>query len=145
MSARVHRNCGGRSRTGFQDSGVDVLDLGRISTDMLYFAVVHYQTDGGIVISASHNPAAYNGMKLVGQHAAPISEDTGLFAVRDAVGRGTSFEKQNGRCRGNLRSVRFLDAYLSHLRSFVDLLGLPESGLLSTPIVDLRGRLLGVY
>ena len=66
--------------SGFQDSGVDVLDLGRISTDMLYFAVGHYQTDGGIVISASHNPAAYNGMKLVGQHAAPISADTGLFA-----------------------------------------------------------------
>ena len=107
--------------SGFQDSGVDVLDLGRISTDMLYFAVGHYQTDGGIVISASHNPAAYNGMKLVRQRAAPISADTGLFGVRDAVRRGTSFEKQNGRCRGNLRSVRFLDAYLSHLRSFVDL------------------------
>ena len=54
---------------GFQDSGVNVLDLGRISTDMLYFAVVHYQTDGGIVISASHNPAAYNGMKLVRRSA----------------------------------------------------------------------------
>ena len=107
--------------SGFQDSGVDVLDLGQISTDMLYFAVVHYQTDGGIVISASHNPAAYNGMKLVGQHAAPISADTGLFAVRDAVGRATAFKKQNGHCRGNLRSMRFLDAYLSHLRSFVDL------------------------
>ena len=106
---------------GFQDSGVNVLDLGRISTDMLYFAVAHYQTDGGIVISASHNPAAYNGMKLVGQHAAPISADTGLFAVRDAVGRGASFEKQNGNHRGNLRSIRFLNAYLSHLRSFVDL------------------------
>ena len=107
--------------SGFQDSGVDVLNLGRISTDMLYFAVVHYQTNGGIVITASHNPAAYNGMKLVGQHAAPISADTGLFAVRDAVGRGASFEKQNGNRRGNLRSMRFLNAYLSHLRSFVDL------------------------
>lgn len=106
---------------GFQDSGVDVLDLGRISTDMLYFAVGHYQTDGGIVITASHNPAAYNGMKLVGQHAVPISEDTGLFAVRDVVGRGASFEKQNGHCQVSLRSMRFLDAYLSHLRSFVDL------------------------
>ena len=106
---------------GFQDSGVDVLDLGRISTDMLYFAVVRYQTDGGIVITASHNPAAYNGMKLVGQHAVPISEDTGLFGVRDVVGRGASFEKQDGHCQGSLRSMRFLDAYLSHLRSFVDL------------------------
>ena len=105
---------------GFQDSGVEVLDIGRISTDMLYFAVVHHGTDGGIVITASHNPTASNGMKLVRQHAAPISSDTGLLAVRDAIGRGTSFEKRNRHCRGNLRSMRFLDAYLSHLRAFVD-------------------------
>lgn len=50
---------------GLQDAGVDVLNLGQISTDMLYFAVARYQTDGGITISASHNPAPYNGMKLV--------------------------------------------------------------------------------
>ena len=45
---------------GLIDAGVEVLNLGQISTDMLYFAVVHYQTDGGIVISASHNPAEYS-------------------------------------------------------------------------------------
>ena len=129
--------------SGFQDSGVDVLDLGRISTDMLYFAVVHYQTDGGIVISASHNPAAYNGMKLVGGHAAPISADTGLFAVRDAVGRGTSFEKQNGHCRGNLRSMRFLDAYLSHLRSFVDLSRFAGKRIVINANSGLAGQIAG--
>ena len=107
--------------SGFQDSGVDVLDLGQISTDMLYFAVEHYQADGGVVITASHNPAAYNGMKLVGKYAAPISADTGLFAIRDAIEKGSTFEKQNGHRRGNLRSLRFLGAYLSHLRSFVNL------------------------
>ena len=106
---------------GFQDSGVNVLDLGRISTDMLYFAVVHYRTDGGIVISASHNPAMYNGMKLVRQHAAPLSADTGLFDVRDALKNGTAFEKQNKHDSGTCRSIQFLETYLSHLRSFVDL------------------------
>lgn len=106
---------------GFQDSGVNVLDLGQISTDMLYFAAVHYRTDGGIVISASHNPAMYNGMKLVRQHATPLSADTGLFDVRDAVENGTPFVYQKGHQRGTLRSSMFLDAYLSHLRSFVDL------------------------
>ena len=124
---------------GFQDSGVDVLDLGRISTDMLYFAVVRYQTDGGIVITASHNPAASNGMKLVGQHAAPISADTGLFAVRDAVRRGTSFARQNGHCRGNLWAIPFLDAYLSHLRSFIDLRGLSEKRI----VLNANGGLAG--
>ena len=105
---------------GFQDSGVDVLDLGQISTDMLYFAVVHYQTDGGIVISASHNPAAYNGMKLVRRHAAPVSADSGLFEMRDVIESGVGFEKQKGKCRGKLRLTLFLNAYLGHLRSFVD-------------------------
>ncbi len=106
---------------GLRDSGVDVLDLGQISTDMLYFAVVQYQTDGGIIISASHNPAAYNGMKLVRQHAVPLSSETGLFDVRDAVESKDQFEKHIASKRGNLRTALFLDAYLAHLRSFVNL------------------------
>ena len=105
---------------GFVDSGVDVLNLGQISTDMLYFAVAHYRTDGGIIISASHNPAAYNGMKLVGQHATPISSDTGLFDLRDAVESNILSEKPKTCYRGTLKSVPFLEAYLTHLRSFVN-------------------------
>ena len=127
--------------SSFQDAGVDVLNLGRISTDMLYFAVLHYGTDGGVVITASHNPAAFNGMKLVGQHAAPISADTGLFAVRDAVRKGTSFAKQNGHCRGNLWAIPFLDAYLSHLRSFVDLRGLSEKRIVLNANSGLAGQI----
>lgn len=127
---------------GFQDSGVNILDLGQISTDMLYFAVVHYRTDGGIVISASHNPATYNGMKLVRQHAAPLSADTGLFDVRDAVKNGNlTFEKQNGHCRGELRSIQFLDAYLSHLRSFVDLGQLSKKRIVINANSGLAGQI----
>lgn len=126
---------------GFQDSGVDVLDLGQISTDMLYFAVVHYGTDGGIVITASHNPAVSNGMKLVGQHAAPISADTGLLAVRDAIGRGTAIKKQNRHCRGNLRSMRFLDAYLLHLRAFVDVRRFVEKWIVLNANSGLAGQI----
>ena len=104
---------------GLVDSGIDVLNLGQISTDMLYFAGTHYQTDGGIIISASHNPAAYNGMKLVGRHATPISSDTGLYDLRDAIGSNILFEKRKRPCRGTLQSVSFLEEYLTHLRSFV--------------------------
>ncbi|MDE0017252.1 MAG: phosphomannomutase [Candidatus Poribacteria bacterium] len=125
--------------SGFQDLGVDVLNLRQISTDMLYFAVLHYGTDGGVVITASHNSAAFNGMKLVGQHAAPISADTGLFAVRDAVRRGTSFATQNGHCRGNLWAIPFLDAYLSHIRSFVDLRELSKKRI----VLNANGGLAG--
>ena len=106
---------------GLQDSGVDVLNLGQISTDMLYFAVTHYQTDGGIIISASHNPAAYNGMKLVGRHAMPISSDTGLFDLRDAIGSNALFKQQKIHHRGILQSTSFLEAYLAHVRSFANL------------------------
>lgn len=126
--------------TGFQDSGVDVLDLGQISTDMLYFAVAHYRTDGGIVISASHNPAMYNGMKLVRQHAAPVSADTGLFDVRDAIKNGNpAYEKQNGHNSGTRRSPQFLDDYLSHLRSFVDLGQLSKKRI----VINANGGLAG--
>ena len=128
--------------TGFQDSGVNVLDLGQISTDMLYFAVVHYRTDGGIVISASHNPAPYNGMKLVHRHAAPLSADTGLFDVRDALKNGNpAFEKQNRQNSGTCRSMQFLDAYLSHLRSFVNGQRLSERRIVINANSGLAGQI----
>ena len=127
--------------SGFQNSGVDVLDIGRISTDMLYFAVTHYQTDGGIVITASHNPAFFNGMKLVGQRAAPISADTGLFEMRDVIENEFLFRKLKGHRRGTLRSLRFLNAYLSHLRSFVNLKQLSSKRIVINANSGLAGQI----
>ena len=124
---------------GFIDSGVDVLNLSQISTDMLYFAVAHYQTDGGIIISASHNPAAYNGMKLVGQHATPISSETGLYDLRDAIGNDILFEKREMCPRGCLQSESFLEAYLAHLRSFVNLRQLSRKRI----VINANGGLAG--
>ncbi|MBI3924997.1 MAG: phosphomannomutase [Armatimonadetes bacterium] len=57
---------------GLLDSGVDVLDLGMIGTELVYFATFHQELDGGIMVTASHNPAEYNGMKLVGRQAVPL-------------------------------------------------------------------------
>lgn len=65
------------------DLGVRVVDVGQISTDMLYFAVAHYGYDGGFSVTASHNPKEYNGMKFVREGSQPVSSDTGLFTVRD--------------------------------------------------------------
>ena len=126
---------------GLVDSGVDVLNLGRISTDMLYFAVAHYQTDGGIIISASHNPAAYNGMKLVGRHATPISSDTGLYDIRDAIQSNVLFKKQKTDCRGCLQSAQFLEAYLTHLRSFVNLQQLSRKRIVINANSGLAGQI----
>ena len=126
---------------GLVDSGVDVLNLGRISTDMLYFAVAHYQTDGGIIISASHNPAAYNGMKLVGRHATPISSNTGLYDLRDAIASDILFEKRKMRCRGCLQSAQFLEEYLMHLRSFVNLQQLSRKRIVINANSGLAGQI----
>ena len=124
---------------GLIDSGVNVLNLGRISTDMLYFAVTHYQTDNGIIISASHNPAAYNGMKLVGRHATPISSDTGLFDLRDTLGSNILSQKRKTHCRESLQSTTFLEEYLSHLRSFVNLQELSRKRI----VINANGGLAG--
>ena len=126
---------------GFQDLGVNVLNLGRISTDMLYFVVGHYQTDGGIVISASHNSAAYNGMKLVRQYAVPLSADTGLFEVRDAIENRDLSERRRRNCRGTLRSSLFLNAYLAHLRSFVNLQQLSRKRIIINANNGLAGQI----
>ncbi|NJM12385.1 MAG: phosphomannomutase [Synechococcaceae cyanobacterium SM1_2_3] len=68
---------------GLLDSGVEVLDLGLCGTEEIYFAAFYHQLDGGIMITASHNPMDYNGIKLVREQAQPISGDSGLFAIRD--------------------------------------------------------------
>lgn len=106
---------------GFTDAGVDVINIGGISTDMLYFAVVNYRADGGVVVSASHNPREYNGLKMVREEAIPISGDTGIMEIRDeALKMRKAGRKVNGR-RGFVRSIALTDDYVQHMRYFIDL------------------------
>jgi phosphomannomutase len=72
---------------GLLDGGAGVFDIGLCGTEEIYFAAFHHQLDGGIMITASHNPMDYNGMKLVREQAKPISGDSGLFAIRDLAAR----------------------------------------------------------
>jgi phosphomannomutase len=67
---------------GLIDGGAKVIDLGMVGTELIYFATKHLDTDGGIVVTASHNPINYNGMKLVKKGSVPISGDTGLDAIK---------------------------------------------------------------
>jgi len=67
---------------GLMDGGADVIDIGRVGTEEIYFAAFHLDVDGGIEVTASHNPMDYNGMKLVARGAVPISGDTGLKAIQ---------------------------------------------------------------
>ena len=68
---------------GASDAGADVVDLGQIGTEMLYFAVGEYGYEGGLQVTASHNPAAYNGMKIVRRGALPVGSDTGLDKIKE--------------------------------------------------------------
>ena len=72
--------CAALSR-GLQDSGVEVRNIGLCGTEEIYFATSHLGMDGGIVVTASHNPKDYNGMKIVRENATPISGDTGLLDI----------------------------------------------------------------
>ncbi|MEI7498206.1 MAG: phosphomannomutase/phosphoglucomutase [Candidatus Falkowbacteria bacterium] len=70
---------------GLTDSGVDVVDIGLASTEMYYFAVGQYKMAGGLMITASHNPQEYNGLKMVAKDVVPIHKDNGIFQIRDMV------------------------------------------------------------
>ncbi|HEX2270091.1 MAG TPA: phosphomannomutase CpsG, partial [Pyrinomonadaceae bacterium] len=104
---------------GFLDSGVDVVDVGKVTTDMLYFAVGAYDYSGGIVVSASHNPKQYNGMKLVREQVAAISSDTGLFDIRDVLKEGKDAGITSDK-KGQLTERDILDDYIAHVLKSID-------------------------
>jgi len=117
-------------RDGLTDSGVDVVDIGRCGTEQVYFATFHLKLDGGVMVTASHNPADYNGLKLVRENARPISADTGLADIERLVLEGAS--PPPGR-KGTVEKVDLLDAYVEHLLSYVDPKALRPLTIVSNP------------
>jgi phosphomannomutase len=105
-------------KRGLNDSGVDVLDIGLWGTEGAYFAAFHEQLGGGIMVTASHNPPDYNGMKFVREDARPISGDTGLLEMRRMIESG-ALPPPAAR-RGNDKPLDIRPAYLAHLMSYVD-------------------------
>ena len=104
---------------GLRDGGVDVIDIGLCGTEEIYFATAHLKVDGGIMVTASHNPMDYNGMKLVRDEAKPISGDTGLKQIEQLV-RNDAFTTVDPAGRGNYSTTSTLDAYIEHMLSYVD-------------------------
>jgi phosphomannomutase len=103
---------------GAREQGADVLDYGLAGTDMMYFAVVRDRLDGGAAITASHNPKAYNGMKMVRREAFPLSGDAGIGDIRDMVTGGRI--PPPARPRGSLASRDVLGDYVERVLSFID-------------------------
>ena len=102
---------------GLIEAGVEVLDIGLCGTEMVYFATAHLAADGGIMITASHNPADYNGLKLVREQARPISADTGLVDIRAIAERD---ERCRGAEPGSRKDVSIFDDYVAHMLTYVD-------------------------
>ena len=102
---------------GLNDAGVDVVSIGLCGTEQVYFATFHLGVDGGIMVTASHNPSDYNGMKLVREQSRPISGDTGLHDIETAVAVGTF--PPIGK-RGAVDRVDILDPYIEHLLGYID-------------------------
>jgi phosphomannomutase len=102
---------------GLNDGGVDVVHLGMVGTEMVYFATAHYGYDGGIMITASHNPPEYNGMKMVRADSRPISGDTGLFDIEKRT-----FEANFGaKKQGNVTEQDIYEDFINHLLTFADI------------------------
>ena len=102
---------------GIQSCGAEVLDIGLCGTEEVYFATADLKVDGGIMVTASHNPAEYNGMKFVRSQARPISSDTGLLDIGSMVQANPCIRtKTTGvKTRTNIRS-----RYLDHILSYID-------------------------
>ncbi|PZD65160.1 phosphomannomutase CpsG [Pantoea ananatis] len=105
---------------GLRDAGTNVLDIGMSGTEEIYFATFHLGIDGGIEVTASHNPMNYNGMKLVREGARPISGDTGLRDVQ-RLAEANEFATVNEAERGSYKQISILDAYVDHLMGYINL------------------------
>ena len=102
---------------GLNDAGVNVLDLGMTGTEEVYFGAFHLDVQGGIEITASHNPMDYNGMKLVRENARPISADTGLKEIQ-ALAESGEFTKTA--VKGSTEKYNILPEFIEHLMTYID-------------------------
>jgi len=115
---------------GLTEGGADVFDIGLCGTEEVYFATDYGQHDGGIMVTASHNPADFNGMKLVREESRPISGDTGLLAIRDLVASGDF--PAVGR-RGEVHAENYRGPYIRHLLGYLGEAGLRRLKLVVNP------------
>lgn len=131
---------------GLMTAGVDVVHIGQCGTEEIYFAAAHLDVDGGIIVTASHNPAEYNGMKLVRQGARPVSGDSGL---RDIEQLAAAKEPVRAKIRGQRRELNSRPAYIEHLLGYINLANLKPLTLVvnagngcAGPVIDaLESRL----
>lgn len=103
---------------GLIEQGRNVIDIGQVTSDMIYFAVGSGKLAGGLMVTASHNPGEYNGIKFCREQAKPIGQETGLFDIRDAV-INNSF-KPAAASPGSVEQKDVAEDWITHTLSFID-------------------------
>jgi phosphomannomutase len=103
---------------GAADGGSDIVDIGLVGTEMVYFAVGELELDGGIMVTASHNPKEYTGLKIVRRGALPVGGDSGLLEIRDRAMAG--FDASMGQTPGQVSEYDVWPGYVDHVLSFID-------------------------
>ena len=104
---------------GIRDAGANVIDIGMVGTEEVYFATSYLNADGGIEVTASHNPIDYNGMKPIREGSRPISSDTGLLDIK-RLAEDDNFDAVDPGARGGYEKVSILEAYVDHLLGYID-------------------------
>ncbi len=105
---------------GLRDAGSDVIDIGMVGTEQVYFATSFLSADGGIEVTASHNPINYNGMKLIRENSRPISSDSGLLEIK-ALAEANKFSKVMPEKKGNYEQMDLIDEYVDCILGYIDL------------------------
>ena len=103
---------------GLNDAGVDVVDIGLCGTECVYFATFSLGLDGGVMVTASHNPPEYNGLKFVREQSRPVSGDTGLQDIRRLAEAG---QFGNTAVRGTIVTFDIMPSWRDHVLGYVDL------------------------
>lgn len=103
---------------GLVDSGVDVIDIGLCGTEMVYYATPALEADGGIMITASHNPPEYNGMKFVKKGSVPVGYDSGLNELEKMILRNELMPKSEK--RGSIKQQDIMSSFINNLKRFYD-------------------------
>jgi phosphomannomutase len=105
-------------KKGLNDSGVNVIDIGLCGTEMIYYATPRFNADGGIMITASHNPPEYNGMKFVKRDSVPVGYDSGLNVVEKIIIKNELPGTHEN--PGNTVKKNIMEGFINHLKKFFD-------------------------
>jgi phosphomannomutase len=125
---------------GLIDAGIDVVDIGLVSTDMYYFAVGYYKLAGGIQVTASHNPAEYNGIKMVREQVFPIYGKAGIEQIRDMI--LTNKDKVQSDKKGQVEKKEILDDFTNFVLNFVDLKTIKPLKVVINPNFGFQGEVI---